>query len=42
MSILTENKYLDEITFSGGSQADYAGTSTTAWTDRDNKNYSYT
>jgi hypothetical protein len=35
MSILTETKYLDEITFSGGSQADYPGTSTTDWTDGD-------
>lgn len=35
MSILTETKNLDEITFSGGSQADYTGAYTTDWTDGD-------
>jgi hypothetical protein len=35
MSILTEDKYLDEITFSNGSQADSDGTVADSWTDAD-------
>jgi hypothetical protein len=35
LTILTDARNLDEITFSGGSQADYPGTYTTDWTDGD-------
>jgi hypothetical protein len=35
MSILTETKNLDQITFASGAQADYDGNTTTDWTDSD-------